>query len=166
MPLSRSTKNPPGGIAEFDPVKRPMNAEFLALMDRWGVTQKELEAAMLSDPLAPPGEFFRTALSGLIIDMIDGTQEIDVFTLEKLQQLDLHLRAAIHRLVEKHAGQSRVEFCLPRDASETKATAVPLFEAAEYRDLPVTAASIRIALLEAGTNLRARGVDVHFCFPV
>lgn len=166
MPLSKYTNNPPGGITEIDPVKRPMNAEMLALMDRWGVTREELLETVMSGPLAPTAQESRDRMSVLIMEMTDGSQKVLGLVLAKLQQLDLQLRAAINRLVEKHAGQPRVEFCLPRDESEARATIAPLFEAAVYRDLPLTAKGVRIALYEAGTNLRARGVDVHFCFPV
>jgi hypothetical protein len=164
MPITRITVNPPGGIAEIDPVKRPINAEMLVLMDAWGVTRPALLAAMLSGPNAPKGEPARDAMNVLIMEACDGAVPCPALVYAKLLQLDSKLRGTIKAIVEKYADQPRIEFSLPRDDSEARRTVGALFEHEAFENLPLTAAGTRIALLTVGRTLRERGVDVHFCF--
>ncbi len=164
MPITRITVNPPGGIAEIDPVKRPINAEMLVLMDTWGVTRAALLEAMLSDPSAPTGQPARDAMAVLIMEAADGAVKCPALVYAKLLQLDLILRGAIKAIVEKYANQPRIEFSLPRDDSEARKTVGALFENEAFEHLPLTAAGTRIALFTVGRTLRERGVDVHFCF--
>ncbi|WP_395832508.1 hypothetical protein [Elstera sp.] len=165
MPITRITVNPPGGIAEIDPVKRPINAEMLVLMDAWGVTRPALLAAMLSGPHAPKGEPARDAMNVLIMEACDGAVPCPALVYAKLLQLDSKLRGTIKAIVEKYADQPRIEFSLPRDDSEARKTVGALFEHEAFENLPLTAAGTRIALFTVGRTLRERGVDVHFCFP-
>jgi hypothetical protein len=165
MPITRTTVNPPGGIAEIDPVKRPINAEMLGLMDAWGVTRDALVAAMFSGPNAPKGQPARDAMTVLIMEAADGAVKCPALVYAKLLQLDSKLRGTIKAIVDKYADQPRIEFSLPRDDSEARKTVGALFEHEAFETLPLTAAGARIALFTVGRTLRERGVDVHFCFP-
>lgn len=165
MPITRTTVNPPGGIAEIDPVKRPINAEMLGLMDVWGVTRAALLAAMLSGPNAPTGQPARDAMDLVIMEATDGAVPCPALVYAKLLLLDSKLRGAVKAIVERYADQPRIELCLPRDDSEARKTVGALFEHEAFENLPLTAAGTRIALFTVGRTLRERGVDVHFCFP-